>query len=53
LVALIQSDGISQYIAEKILKINERGTWSDPPPTDAAQRALQDEQIFQTAKLVK
>ncbi|KAG5636744.1 hypothetical protein H0H81_007002 [Sphagnurus paluster] len=40
------------YIAEKILKINERKLWSDPPPTDPAQRALQDEQIFQTARLV-
>ena len=42
-----------QYIAEKILKINERGSWSDPPPEDPAARANQDEQIFQTAKLVK
>ena len=39
----------SQYIAEKLLKINECGLWSDTP-TDPA---LQDEQIFQTAKLVK
>ncbi|KAF8957351.1 heme peroxidase [Flammula alnicola] len=40
------------YIAEKILKINERKRWSDPPPTDPAKRALQDEEIFQTARLV-
>jgi hypothetical protein len=40
------------YIAEKILKINERQGWSDPPPTDPTKRALQDEEIFQTAKLV-
>ncbi|RDB17409.1 Psi-producing oxygenase A [Hypsizygus marmoreus] len=40
------------YIAEKILKINERQLWSDPPPDDAGKRALQDEQIFQTAKLI-
>ncbi|KAG5648767.1 hypothetical protein DXG03_000115 [Asterophora parasitica] len=40
------------YIAEKILKVNERKLWSDPPPADADKRALQDEQIFQTAKLV-
>ncbi|RDB14949.1 Psi-producing oxygenase A [Hypsizygus marmoreus] len=40
------------YIAEKILKINERKLWSDPPPEDPEKRALQDEQIFQTAKLV-
>ena len=42
-----------QYIAEKLLKINERGSWSDPPPADPAARANQDEQIFQTARLVK
>jgi len=41
-----------QYIANKILKINERKRWSDPPPTDPTKRALQDEEIFQTAKLV-
>ncbi|KAF8066489.1 heme peroxidase [Lyophyllum atratum] len=40
------------YIAEKILKINERRLWSDPPPSDADKRNIQDEQIFQTAKLV-
>ena len=42
-----------QYIAEKILKINEWKRWSDPPPADPAKRALQDEEIFQVAKLVK
>ncbi|KAK7458169.1 hypothetical protein VKT23_010077 [Stygiomarasmius scandens] len=40
------------FIAEKLLKLNERGTWSDPPPTDEAARAKQDEEIFQTARLV-
>ncbi|PPQ84052.1 hypothetical protein CVT26_013955, partial [Gymnopilus dilepis] len=40
------------YIAEKILKINEWKRWSDPPPADPAKRALQDEEIFQVAKLV-
>ncbi|KAF5372301.1 hypothetical protein D9615_009236 [Tricholomella constricta] len=40
------------YIAEKLLKINERKLWSDPPPADADKRAVQDEQIFQTARLV-
>ncbi|GLB40814.1 putative heme peroxidase [Lyophyllum shimeji] len=40
------------YIANKILKINERKLWSDPPPTDAGKRAIQDEQIFQTARLI-
>jgi len=27
-------------------------SWSDPPPVDTAARANQDEQIFQTARLV-
>ncbi|KAG5636742.1 hypothetical protein H0H81_007000 [Sphagnurus paluster] len=40
------------YVAKRLLKINERKLWSDPPPSDAGKRALQDEQIFQTAKLV-
>ncbi|KAG6873168.1 hypothetical protein C0995_002017 [Termitomyces sp. Mi166 len=40
------------YIANKILKINERKRWSDPPPSDPAKRARQDEEIFQTARLV-
>ncbi|KAF9258714.1 heme peroxidase [Marasmius fiardii PR-910] len=40
------------YTAEKLLKINERGRWTDPPPEDAVARAKQDEEIFQTARLV-
>ncbi|KAF7304164.1 Heme peroxidase [Mycena indigotica] len=40
------------YIAEKLLKINERGTWAEPPPTDESKRAQQDEEIFQIARLV-
>ncbi|KAI8981356.1 heme peroxidase [Trametes punicea] len=40
------------YIAERILKLNERGRWSDPPPEDKDERALQDEEIFQIARLV-
>ncbi|KAG6916804.1 hypothetical protein DXG01_005269 [Tephrocybe rancida] len=40
------------YIAKRILKINEKKRWSDPVPTDAQKLALQDEEIFQTAKLV-
>ncbi|KAJ3993518.1 heme peroxidase [Lentinula boryana] len=40
------------YIAEMLLKINERGTWTDPPPSDEKTRARQDEEIFQTARLV-
>ncbi|KAF9466792.1 heme peroxidase [Collybia nuda] len=40
------------FIAHRILKINEKKMWSDPPPTDPTALALQDEQIFQTAKLI-
>ena len=36
-----------------LLNINERGTWTNPPPEEAAARARQDEEIFQTARLVK
>lgn len=41
------------YIADNLLKINERGRWSDPPPSDPVKRLLQDEEIFQVARLVK
>ncbi|KAJ7436075.1 heme peroxidase [Mycena galericulata] len=40
------------YVATMLLKINERGRWTDPPPTDEARKAQQDEEIFQTAKLI-
>ena len=36
-----------------LLKINERKRWTDPPPQDATARAAQDEEIFQTARLIK
>lgn len=36
-----------------LLRLNERGRWSDPPPADEAKRALQDEEIFQIARMVK
>jgi linoleate 10R-lipoxygenase len=35
-----------------LLRINEKGLWQDPPPEDATLRAKQDEEIFQTARLV-
>ena len=35
-----------------LLSINERGRWSNPPPADPLKRAMQDEEIFQTARLV-
>ncbi|KAJ6451412.1 heme peroxidase [Mycena sanguinolenta] len=40
------------YIAEMLLKINERGRWSDPPTANPELSAQQDEEIFQTARLV-
>ena len=36
-----------------LLQLNERGRWTNPPPEDPQARALQDEEIFQTARLVK
>ena len=35
-----------------LLRINERKRWTIPPPTDPKARAQQDEEIFQTARLV-
>ncbi|KAI0265719.1 heme peroxidase [Gloeopeniophorella convolvens] len=40
------------YIAEKILSINEWGKFQSPPPTDESARKSQDEEIFQRARLV-
>ncbi|KAI5117531.1 hypothetical protein M0805_004764 [Coniferiporia weirii] len=40
------------YIANMLLQINEKKRWTNPPPNDAARRAAQDEEIFQTARLV-
>ncbi|KAH8099451.1 heme peroxidase [Cristinia sonorae] len=40
------------YIAANLLNINERGRWTNPPPEDPVKRAIQDEEIFQTARLV-
>lgn len=36
-----------------LLSINERKRWTNPPPKDPQARAIQDEEIFQTARLVK
>ena len=41
-----------QYIAEKLLSINERGTFSNPPPVDQAKRLAQDNELFHRARLV-
>ncbi|KAJ7133385.1 heme peroxidase [Mycena epipterygia] len=40
------------YVADMLLKINERGRWTDPPPEEKEARARQDEEIFQTSRLV-
>jgi linoleate 10R-lipoxygenase len=47
-----------QYIAERLLEINERGTWIDPSkltsgdPKKNARLVDQEEEIFQTARLI-
>lgn len=49
---------ILQYIARKLLELNERKCWVDPdsiPTSDPAReqkRAKQDNEIFQTARLI-
>jgi len=40
------------FIAETLLQINEKKSWQDPPPADPQLAAKQDEEIFQTARLV-
>lgn len=35
------------------MKENERKKWSEPPPEDKRLRERQDEEIFQTARLIK
>ncbi|KZT61366.1 heme peroxidase [Calocera cornea HHB12733] len=40
------------FIAEKILHINERGTFQNPPPSDDAARRAQDDEIFERTRLV-
>ena len=40
------------YICQKLLEINERGAWSWPPKEADGEIMKQDEEIFQTARLV-
>lgn len=47
-----RSSPLSQYIADKILNINENGTYSNPPSVNAIDRKKQDDEIFQRARLV-
>jgi hypothetical protein len=43
---------LRQYIARKIFDINERGTYKDPTTLSKDALLAQDEELFQTAKLV-
>ncbi|KAK2467940.1 hypothetical protein APHAL10511_000235 [Amanita phalloides] len=40
------------YVAQKILDINEHGNFLNPPPSDAQARKVQDDEIFERARLV-
>ncbi|KAG8993271.1 hypothetical protein FRB90_000735 [Tulasnella sp. 427] len=40
------------YICQRLLEINENGTFVNPPPTEKAKKDKQDEDLFQTARLV-
>ncbi|KAJ7115970.1 linoleate diol synthase, partial [Mycena epipterygia] len=40
------------YIAKKIFEINERGTYQDPKKLSGAKLLAQDEELFQTSRLV-
>ncbi|KDN34438.1 hypothetical protein RSAG8_12470, partial [Rhizoctonia solani AG-8 WAC10335] len=39
-------------IADELMKKNEQRRWRDPPPLAAEERLAQDEEIFQTARLI-
>ena len=41
-----------QYIAEKILNINERGNYATPHSLTDTDRSLQDDEVFERARLV-
>ncbi|RDB26685.1 Linoleate 10R-lipoxygenase [Hypsizygus marmoreus] len=40
------------YIAQKLLDINENGTFVSPPPTDEKARLAQDDEIFNRTRMV-
>ncbi|KAJ6548164.1 linoleate diol synthase [Mycena vulgaris] len=40
------------YIAQKLFEINERGTYKDPNTLSGEKLLAQDEEVFQTARLV-
>lgn len=41
-----------QYIAKKLLDINERKSFTNPPPEDKGKRRQQDNELFHRARLV-
>ena len=41
-----------KYIAKRLFEINERGTYQDPSTLTPDKHTCQDEEIFQTARLV-
>lgn len=43
---------IPQYVADKILSINEKSAYSPLPIADSAVRTAQDDEIFNRARLV-
>lgn len=54
ILTIINSTHLIQYIARRLLEINERGTWKDPSHhrhLSHAQLIKQDEEIFQIARL--
>ncbi|CAE6439322.1 unnamed protein product [Rhizoctonia solani] len=40
------------HIADKLLENNEQGRWMKTPPDDVSRRMAQDEELFQTARLI-
>ncbi|KAJ3551142.1 hypothetical protein NM688_g4896 [Phlebia brevispora] len=40
------------YIADKLLEINERGTYRDPKTLSDLERTAQDKELFETARLI-
>ncbi|KAI0819154.1 linoleate diol synthase [Trametes gibbosa] len=52
-VLLVLFNRNHNFIARKLLELNERGTYTpDPENADATKRAAQEEDLFQTARLV-
>ena len=41
------------YVANQLLKLNEKKKWSQKPISDKAKADKQDDEIFETARLIK